>query len=648
MTLLSVKYLEVAAGTERWVQFATARAYELEAQRARTNVPYLTKAYAPEDGTLVWVKVGGGYAKVHIIGTRDDGSWLYVDDPLLPTQAVAVLLDPRGRPVGPFRQKLGATSTAPYTVSFDDAGLAGSEYSYLGSLGESGTTAYAPTLGGRTFDPTGFFPLGQYLASDGTYRFVARFSEDLLDPDSQCDTVAVYDPEDDSWSEATAPSWPASAIGASTGVSVLSVDDSPVRHYLATVPSPFPGSIGGDYEIKTPVVWFMATPGGFDVNPGHSLGVNVLRKSYVTSATPGAVVTDFHIDGVTPLGYGCWVDVEGTDEVWISSRNPDTMAQTEIERVTRDWTAKLLLAYNAGVGHTFAAVGGSTALRSQSEASTDYSPLVFDTGEMLSHASSLVLFSGGPPNGHFGLADLSGGTAVVKTWHVLAGAGASTGPQYTDAGGGSNNMAGYTQAPPEPHASLEIDGVQVWTTTGTSNMMVTGVSSTLGTNIQNQVYTNRVGFQVNFLGASEEAIGVFWDGATADVLTLDSSLDSFTTFVQASGARYVYGSPSNDYKYFVNGVQTATLDVDGANFEIVFAADRVATSKVYTVPNDITSIPGKTYTLRDGGYTTVDFDLADTWEYDSQTWYKFGDFSRKHTSWNAPALAATNATAPPT
>lgn len=88
MSSKAIRFLEIGAGTERWVQFARQRAVELDVLRRSFKMPYLTRSYSPEPGTTVWIKAGDHGPRIRITGgavagwnfanSVDEQRWYYI------------------------------------------------------------------------------------------------------------------------------------------------------------------------------------------------------------------------------------------------------------------------------------------------------------------------------------------------------------------------------------------------------------------------------------------------------------------------------------------------------------------------------------------------------------------------------------------
>lgn len=65
--------LQYEPGTEKWIKWAKSKLEDLRALRARLGVPKLTRAYAPEAGTLVWISSAQHGDWIRITGATAGG-----------------------------------------------------------------------------------------------------------------------------------------------------------------------------------------------------------------------------------------------------------------------------------------------------------------------------------------------------------------------------------------------------------------------------------------------------------------------------------------------------------------------------------------------------------------------------------------------
>jgi len=141
----------------------------------------------------------------------------------------------------------------------------------------------------------------------------------------------------------------------------------------------------------------------------------------------------------------------------------------------------------------------------------------------------------------------------------------------------------------------------------------------------------KFGFNYSYMEATPKRRGGFWNGSTmvteaAPVSVADA--ESFFWSVAADDSSYLTGWKNNYINYYEGGalVLTVPLGTD----ESFMAQDQKNPRVLYTVLRPFSDAPTRKYTISqdDGGvwsFTSVDFPLVGTWEYDDQTLIKVFD-----------------------
>jgi hypothetical protein len=614
------RLVQADPGGEVYIRFVEKKLTLWHAQMIRSGDGVLDRTIRVSDGTAIYVNIlalgkdsRGRYAfrdRVRISGNPPFGRVRYgVAD------AAFASVTSKGAPLRASFYRFYTID--PATIGFRSDGIRGTEF-LPQAITTAGADTFVPTRGGNNYASS----LGttQWKKDDGRYEMHQSFLTGAISaPYNAFDTRIRYDgsqPAGSRWGELTGAAYLAAATGASIGLS--SFDTSTSNPYMNkyTLPNPFPGGTAGDITFKTPIALPAVAPLGI-LDPGPT---GAFTQCYITSVTTGAVVTDFDVDNTTVLAYGCWATLQGAEETWVSTRDPETLVLSTTLHHTRTWKVYALLRKTPAGVTTVETANGATALHSLSGGSS----YVMDTGSTNTTSPFAAQSTNFPAAG----ADEQGNYAEIRvftTWSAATGPTANAGPSYRTGAGTTQRMELYSGSlTGTATVELLLNGSVVGSDSLAGSTQVVPYYPLASQNVR-AYFVRRGMFGMAYQYISANTIfSIFWNGTALAVEAAPGGAapSDFAWGVSSDGATYAKVWNGVQVAYYVAGALVLTIPlVAGEAFR---GLDEVSPRTFYTSVVAGAAIgQGRTYKVsKDANtgtwsYTAADMAVQTPWVYNS-------------------------------
>jgi hypothetical protein len=363
--------------------------------------------------------------------------------------------------------------------------------------------------------------------------------------------------------------------------------------------------------------------------------------------TPSAVTTAYDSSAI-PVAYGCWVEFEGTEQVWVYRRDPDTLAFTTLATYSNNWKTFSLLVYNVSLGQMFLTNGSSTALTGYTPGSVN-GMFRMDEGRASLYPPAGVLATDNTVNTPTVFSDEDGNWVVSRPYtdYPAKTVTPGIGPLYLDATNTTQHMDLWEANPGTPTVETVLNGSTIWSLTnpaGAGPNFNNGTAflqggTSFGISLA-KIRRGKFGVPFQFNDAAIVFQGMFWNGASSTIYT-SAAVGGSNEFVWAvSPAQSIKGQDLPDVhivgfnkevlKYYEDNAEVLSITL--ASNEYFRGIDEENPRLFYTAIWDglhTQTVQSRTYTVVHNefgwSYTTHDDIIQDTWDYNDTDLVKFYD-----------------------